>query len=687
MVITVNRIKNIHLVIGFLLLASSFIAYYLLAYHYVQYREIPDDMVSWFHLHVLKYMGSGNNIHEDRVLRYIDGRDLALSPVFLDEIVASLNISPWSLTIMMGVVYIVSVFIVSLYVLKNPVVAGLASLLFTVTPGFNYWYKVNIYGAYIAQSLWLVFLLVYAIGFKKNNILLLVVGALIYGFLWLAWPGSWIMLVVFSIYLSILVYCGYVTKNSLIAGLLLLLFTLPLNIIAGLYPVTRFHVFGIVYLSSIIVVALIEYRILGEAGEITRSAWRLIGAFIVVLLALGLVAVIGNHAGELGVYEDYYKAYVPLSDLGIMSVLSIFVLLVIMRSRLLAEPVKNIEKYVLVMGFITGLVFGFFDPTLSVFAVAALAPLVSYSLVAVVRFLISLPLGRDRIIAIMVSAWILAGSIVASGIPAYTVSEQPPGIFYGDLSRITLIGKANQTLNESPLIKALVNIKEGVKPSSIVIGYWGYSYWITVLLDNKAFTLADPKGSRLGQKLIAWFLLSDEETAVSMAKELIGNQAKDVYVVVSEIASLDVTPGVKNVKRIYIGRPIVYPPQTPGGQPIVIYQPVGDIGRIPLYVDTIGAKISDYLNLRLVKNVYEATLAWSTNTTNSVLVKLLVHALKANGYNVINHILSENTLDNIAPPKYFQLINMTLTPMYIENAGTQILEVYHIIAVYKVSFP
>ena len=682
-----EKMKTIYLIIGLLLLASSFIAYYLLAYSYVQYREVPDDMVSWFHLHVIKYIDSGYNIHEDHLLRYIDGRDLALSPILLDEIVASLNISPWSLTIIMGVVYIVSVFVISLYALRNPVIAGLASLLFAVTPGFNYWYKVNIYGAYIAQSLWLVFLLVYAIGFKKNTLPLFILGAIIYGFLWLAWPGSWIILVVFSIYLSVLIYRGHVTKNSIIAGLLLLLFTLPLNIATGLYPVTRFHVFGIIYLLSIIVVALIEYRVLGKVGEITRNAWRLVGAFIVVLLALGLVAVIENYVGRLGVYEDYYKVYVPLNDLGIMSILSIFVVLVIMRSRLLAEPVKNIEKYFLVVGFITGLIFGFFDPTLSVFAAAALAPLLAYSLITVARFLISLPTGRDKIIAIIVSAWILVGSIIASGIPAYAVSEQPPSIFYGDLSRITLAGKANQTLNESALIKALMNIKEEMKQPSIIIGYWGYSYWITVALDNKASTIADSKGSRLGQKIIAWFLLSDEETAISMIKDLIGNQTKDVYVVVSEIASLDITPGVKNVKYIYIGRPIVYPPQTPGGKPTVIYQPVGDIGRIPLYVDTIGTKISDYLNLRLAKNVYEVALAWNTNTTNSVLVKLFVYALKANGYNVVNYVLSERPLDNIAPPKYFQLVNMTLTPMYIENTGTQILEVCHVVAVYKISFP
>ncbi len=682
-----EKTKAIYLVIGLLLLVSSFIAYYLLAYSYVHYREVPDDMVSWFHLHVIKYIDSGLNIHDDHVLRYIDGRDLALSPILLDEIVASLNISPWSLTIIMGVIYIVSVFAISLYVLRNPLIAGLASLLFAITPGFDYWYKVNIYGAYLVQSLWLVFLLVYAIGFKKNNLLLLVLGAIIYGFLWLAWPGSWIILVVFSIYLSVLVYRGYVTKNSIIAGLLLLLFTLPLNIATGLYPITRFHIFGMIYLLSIIVVALVEYRVLGKVGEITRNAWRLVGAFIVVLLALGLVAIIESHVGKLGAYEDYYKIYVPLNDLGIMSILSIFVVLVIMRSRLLAKPIKNIDKYFLVIGFIIGLIFGFFDPTLSVFAVAALAPLLAYSLIVVVRFLISLPTGRDKIIAIIVSAWIIIGSIIASGIPAYTVSEQPPSIFYGDLSRITVAGKANQTINESALIKALMNIKEEMKQSSIIIGYWEYSYWITAALDNKAFTIADPKGSRLGQKFIAWFFLSDEETAISMVKDLVGNQTKDVYVLISEIVSLDITPGVKETKYIYIGRPIVYPPQRPGGQPTVIYQPIGDIGRIPIYVDTIGAKISDYLNLRLAKNVYEATLAWNTNTTNSVLVKLLVHALKANGYNVVNYVLSESPLENIASPKYFQLVNMTLTPMYIENTGTQVLEVCHVVAVYKVSFP
>ncbi|RLG91488.1 MAG: hypothetical protein DRO16_00305, partial [Thermoprotei archaeon] len=209
------------LVGGIVLLIVSLVLYVYLSYIDLPYKDVPDDMVSWFHLHVIDYLRSGGDPHNDTYLRLIDGRNLYLSPILIDLVVLTLNVSPWYLVLFMGIMYILLVFVSTFFVSRNWIVAGLASVLFSTTPAFIYWFKYNVFGAYIGQALWLALFIIMGIGFSRKNNILVIVSALVFSVLWIMWPGSWILMVLYSIYLSALCYKGTIFKEALIAGTLL----------------------------------------------------------------------------------------------------------------------------------------------------------------------------------------------------------------------------------------------------------------------------------------------------------------------------------------------------------------------------------------------------------------------------------------------------------------------------------
>ena len=107
------------LVGGIVLLIVSLVLYVYLSYIDLPYKDVPDDMVSWFHLHVIDYLRSGGDPHNDTYLRLIDGRNLYLSPILIDLVVLTLNVSPWYLVLFMGIMYILLDFVSTFFVPDN----------------------------------------------------------------------------------------------------------------------------------------------------------------------------------------------------------------------------------------------------------------------------------------------------------------------------------------------------------------------------------------------------------------------------------------------------------------------------------------------------------------------------------------------------------------------------------------
>ena len=125
-------------VIGIILLIIGLVLYGYFSCINVPYKDVPDDMVSWFHLHVVDYLKSGGDPRNDTHLRLIDGRNLYLSPIFIDMLILALNVSPWYVVLSMGILYVLLVFVSTYFISKNWVVAGLASVLFSTAPAFVY---------------------------------------------------------------------------------------------------------------------------------------------------------------------------------------------------------------------------------------------------------------------------------------------------------------------------------------------------------------------------------------------------------------------------------------------------------------------------------------------------------------------------------------------------------------------
>ncbi|ABN69748.1 hypothetical protein Smar_0642 [Staphylothermus marinus F1] len=671
----------IEVVVGIILLAIGVFGYIWISYYMNQYRDVPDDMVSWFHLHVIQYFSGGHNPVSDTYLRFIDGRNLLLSPILLDLFVVKMNLSPWMTVVILSLVYIFLVFTVSYLISKNMYVAGFSTMLFSFMPAFIYWFKYNMFGAYVSQSLWLVVPILLGLGLRYNRLYLIVLGSILSGILWLMWPGAWIILVVYSIYLSALIYKGTIFRESLLTGLLLLVFSLPLNVLTGFLYLTVYHIFSLVLLVSNIVIGYIEYRVTRVVGEYSRFAWRIIGSIMGYAIGLASAFLLLDFISGYGVYEDYYRLYNPLYDYGIIGILSIIAIIAVVRSHILVDLKNNFLEFVLIAGFIIGLIASYFDPTLTVFTASCIVPFVSLSLISIASFLSSTSRGWHRVVYIVVAAWILFGSILGNAIPSYALITTPPSVYYGDFTYEIL---HNKSIPESPLLKALSYIMNNTDRESLIISYWGFSYWIIGYIGGKAHTLADYKGSLRGQRIISWIMMSDENTAYQLIKKLIGNDSNiDVYVLVSEVVSIEKGGATPLANNAHIGRPIVIPSQTTG-QTQVLYQPVGDIARIPLYLSLINASIQSYLDYTKARAYFEVPLAWKDNTKQSLVVKLVVDALRRESLSVINDVLSPIPVEGVSPPQFFKHVSTIMLPLYPVDTGTTTLNVTYMVALYKV---
>ncbi len=670
--------KRHGLLAGLILLIIGLVIYSYLSYYGLEYRDTPDDLVSWFHLHVVKYIRRGGDPYNDYSLRYIGGRNLFLSPILFDYLIAWSGLNTGSWTIAMGMLYVFLIYVASYIFSKNHVVAGLSAILLVTTPCFIYWFRYNVYGSYVLQPIWLLSIILLSHGFVKKKYIYILVSSLLLAVLWLGWSDGWLVILIYSLFVSALVYKGVYEKQYMVAGLLLLVLTIPLNILTGIMYLTIYHIFSYISLLFTLMIYYIMYSVHEAIGEYSSFSIRILGTITVYPLAYYFTYLISIYNNFPGIPEDYVKPYNPLLDYGVVGLFTLLALILVIRSKVLQDiRVKSME-FMLITGFIVAIIYAYLAHPSTVVASAFIIPFIALSLFTIASSLYRLSSGKTKIIYTAVALWIVIGFSIANVIPAYSISSSPPDIYYLDLYRELM---TRYKVNES----ALLNILQYINTSNnvLLISYWGYSYWITGYMGPKVYTLADSRGTEDGQKMISWILISDEDTAYNLIRRLVGNNSNmEVYILVSEIVSVNLKEAERGYKSADLGAAVIVPPQTPDERPKSSFQAFGDLNRVFIYLDKAEYNSSYYMEVAKARYPYEATLAWRDKMTKTVMVKLIVNGLKKMGYEVYNEPYMDMPL-RIEKTTYFKYVNSTMVPIYRVTRGDFDYWVYYYAVLYK----
>ncbi len=646
-------------------------------------RDILDDSVTWFHKHVLDYLSVKGDLDSDYHLRLVDGRNLYKSPILIDLLIYSSGLPFWIITVINGIVYIFLVFIVAYIVFRDYVISGLSSLLFSFTPAFIYWFKPINYGSYVLQAWWLIPVVLFVYGYSRSKLIHMVISSMLALSLWFLWGGGWILYLVYALFIAGLIYTGKIDKNILLSSIILLTST-PLNLIIGYTALSIYHVASYIMLLTYIIIGSIEYSIIKKASRISKNSWRLIGSFSGIVIGLGLIIVLKPVITSIGLPETYSKTLDPISDYGILSVLTLFSMILILRSRRYMGLEHNYLGVLLVISVIAGFIASYFDPTLAVFSTAAASIIVGFGLKHVFTTLYYNSAGKLRVLYTVIALWIIAGSITANAAPAIHYASIEPSIMYGDLPRELIEGK----LNVTAFIDVLKAIREDAGNSSvIVVSYWGFSYWIVGYLGEKSYVIADPEGSSYGWKYISKiFLTTSEYEAMGLLYQLKKKipDAK-IYIIVTSVISIESTGIAGASENAHLGYPIVLQQAVQGREAEVVYRAVGDLARFPLYIYTLGESTDKYLNLEKAKYVIQTPLSWSDYGSNTMIVRFVTNAVKALNYSAINDVYSPLPL-NVKEFKYFKPLKIVEVPFKTVDTGTSKLRVEYMVAVYKVEF-
>uniref|UniRef100_A0A7C4H986 Glycosyltransferase RgtA/B/C/D-like domain-containing protein n=1 Tax=Staphylothermus marinus TaxID=2280 RepID=A0A7C4H986_STAMA len=672
-------------VFGLVILIVSIIIHICLGYLFINSRDVYDELSSWFHIYVVKSIRSGNFRVIDYSLRYFTGRNLLQSPIVFNFLIALMNIELGLWTILMSVLLLITIYYITRLITGSEIVAGFSSLLVSVTPCFNYWFKYNIYGAYTLLPFFYIVLILMHRGFVYNNSKLLILATIIGSILWFTWSDGWLLILLYSLFLSTLLFRNILFKTHLYLGLLFLATTLPLNLLLNYMYITIFHVFSYLSLMFTLIFIYLTNLFREIIGSYSQTSFRIIVSISVFLLSLYFSLIIGSYYQYPGLMEEYRAIYNPLFDYGIISLLSLPALIMIIRSRILQDTGMRFLNFALVSSFIVCVISAYFNQPLSVLAAVSIAPYISLSIVTISSTIYRSGVGRLKIIYSIIAIWLVIGSIVSSTIPSYAVSRYSPLVNIVDIPR-ELVRKI--VVNESGFINTLSLIKD-VEKNKLIICYWKYSYWVLGVLGPGALTLADASGDEYGWRVYSWIMLSDEHTAYQLIKKIVGNNSDiDVYVIVSEVISIDLT--VTGERRTAdLGEAIVFPTVQPGRAAEVTYQVHGDIARILEYSRKAGFNQSDYLTSRGLRYPHEYPLGWSFKTMDTVLVKLIVNGLDSLNIDVFNSVYNrlygERFLNrDISKPIYFKLVNATVTPLYRVDRDVYSFQISLFVALYKV---
>ncbi len=667
-------------IISLAIILVSIISYIYITYVSVD-KSFYDDKISWYHIHILKYIANGGDIINDPYLWFPIGKDLTRSPILLDVINAYAgNLGPGILTLMMGILLGIEALVLAYIMFRDKLTSSLALALTLLVPATAYWFKYTNYGSYIAMPVGILAIALLALLPKyttnaKNFWKIFIAGIVIYVVSWFMWSAAWIIPLVLSLYMITLMYSGAIDKRILLASSILFLTTLILAVVDKYFTV--YHLFALIFLGTTIIFSYTEYTFVSTITiAFKRNVWRLVSTIFSLATAIILTYIITTFFNPPGLLEPYSKEYNPVVDIFPVVILAPFALVMYLRSRLLTDLKRNSVEVMSIILFLTCIIAAYIEPPLSILATLAISPFIMFALSKVADFIYKEYKGKLRVFALAILTWIIIGILAGGAAGSYNVVSTPPQIYY---SGITPAGHGYKVVNESGLA-TLLNL---VEEDSVVIVHWDKAAWVTGL--KPVHTLADDHGPDANKRIISLIMISDEETARALIEKYIDTSKYKVYILVSELVSVDKTPLGLVRKAVHIGRAYVAG-EGAYGMPEIIYVPFGDIARLFEYVTLSGKKSAEYISLQApIRSSLQLSLAWSPKAEKTLLVRLVTDAIFQLGYNPVNNLVSNNPLTRTDFPKlkYFKLVKATMT--YLDTVHTDMgdYEIRVLVALYE----
>jgi len=628
----------------------------------------PFDDPSWLAMYLSKEQDLGSACYR---MNPLDG---ACSSVIVYSWISARilgALSPYGSLVFLSLT-IIAVFYVAKLLFRNPIIAGLSSLIYASTPSIILWMTPVNTGYHTLSGLLtaLLLALLYYVRNPKSIPLLLLVGLLIQ----MLHPMGWLIIEALIIGLA----AWYVLEGSrstyryavasLGASSIPPLLTPWLNIPA-LLPLAS-------SILLLIVDALTRRQSIEPGKRLVSAVLGIATAILVSIVAV----VMTNTQGYTALFS---KSYNPVIDHGVIAATGLVGLIALSRSRLLGE--NPWMKSTIISLTIVLIAAPLYDPTLTVVEALPLSILSALILQMVASQAWFFRVGKVENLLYRASALLILLGVLSGNI-MLTVAETKtqPFIYTYDLQGYSGLGRAIR--NESAWLKALDGLRQAIENASasrvLVVSYWGYTYWIQGALSSRGievYTLAHDLGGEKGKYMISSIMLGNEATA----KQIIGNISSELnvdkaYVVVSYLASIRLVGGNPS-NNTYLG--VAIPIQTQQYYEQTYYGAAGDLSRLILYINTVKANYMDYINTYNARTGLEMPLAWSSRAYNSLLVKLTVDSLNRLGYTVYNQLYSYTPLSSSV--NYFKPVVVTASPVMRVSGLYSEYEIIHVVAVYE----
>lgn len=658
--------KNAYRYLGLVALVSSILIYISLSYIYNKYRGVLDEPMAYIHSSV------ASSIHEGCTGGL--GEFVSRAPSFTTIVLGYANLPLQSWTIAMGVLTIISIFMLTYVVSRDTVKSGLASLLLSATPCFIYWFKLNNYGAYTLLPLWVVLLVVLAKIKDKSKNLLFIIIALLNSILWLSWSMGWFTLITYSVYVALSFLYGTLKKRDIVLGLILLLTSIPLNIATPFKYVTVYHVASF---STLALTLFLTQPF--TVKTITGFTAKLLIVLIPFTAGSSIALLVSNYTSLPGVSETYVKIHYAIYDYGLLGLLAIPVIIYVLRNKIIKPDENGVHITAMIILFVASIITSFYIPTFALIAAVSIVPLIAWGLIDSSIYILSI-LKLGSFSKTLITLAIIALIVASNTLHSFIVVTMPPSPVRLDLPEIY---HKEITASESALLKALDVLKNNISGRrALIISYWGYSYFIEGYLGDLVEPYAYPWDSGR-KKIVSQILLSSDEKAYSMIKRVAGSEnVSEAYILVAELVSF--TGSYNESKSVDLGMVVEIARES--------YHVYGDIDRVFLYIQEAGFDRDSYIDPMFVYPS-DPALSWKDAMLGSILVKMIVHGLERLNYTVFNQgdaDLTDRPLRVKLEKDLYEFVGSVIVPMIrIERTPypgyVVVKEICYYIAIYRVS--
>ncbi|MCI4461861.1 MAG: hypothetical protein JHC12_02735 [Thermogladius sp.] len=655
------------LLVGGFLFALGIASYLLLGLYTLKY-SMPSD-VSWFHVYVAEYAG----YPFDKALSVISPLDLRRYDVLGDLLLRQLGFKQLDIaSIVSGILLLVFAGVLSYYWSRDFYATGLAVLLIATTPGFIYWFKQGMLGPWLYIPLVLLGVLLASMAYERRNLALSVLAGLILGLSWILNGSTWVVLVAYSIALSVLVIAGKPGWVEFSPSLVIIL-TLASAIVLGYRYITFWHLLAVGFLAGSIAGWLVSERL-----GLGRASLKLIAVVSALISSVAVFALLGLVFETPGVGDVYYKQYNPMFDLGVPGLLLVLAFLALLRSARGLPAPESFTRAILLAASIIAIILGYVSVVAELYAIVFSSILAAFVVVRLLEGVRLFKGGLSRVSSLLLSLLILSALIGGNAVSSRAVSLSLPSIISLDIP-LTYLNSTAAGYSGLPQLLASISNSNATQGVSLVVVYWGYSHYVLGYTGRGFVTLAGPAGPAEGWRLTSWIMISDEATAAGIIRRLmLEYNITRAYVIVGEAISVEHTLYGSN--QTHLGRAVLVNYQTG----TVTYQPLGDIARIPMYVALSNQSLTDYIDYSKATYFTNAPLAWTGRAASSLVAELTTYAASSLKYPVSNDIYSPQAL-NPGPLRFFRLVNTTLIPLDTVVGTASVYNNYYLLAVYQFS--